>query len=322
MLRVLWNRKVKRQAGLKELWVDSAWQVPEAAAGHLERNRSSRSDTRYLDFMSCNATNFMNNETEQPVEATSSEEARSSIAGITAKHEPKDILNGLIHDLNNLILVIISAVYYFDCFSILFLLRFLSQNQSTAGGIRVVLTSNLVCILTHVFHSLPQPAPREFWNHGGALVDFVGEKPTSRAKLIILDILIIWLQILHLALYYKKAMMDGTTKAKAPVPSQDLEAEEAGISRANIPTQVEAEEGIEMQSLLLPDGEQGESEQADNTTIVLRKSDFKEVFINSARSTDSEESAVAVRRFIDRFNAVRARRAALRTTAPSNTASA
>ncbi|KAK5941364.1 hypothetical protein PMZ80_006642 [Knufia obscura] len=259
----------------------------------------------------------MNNETEQPVEATSSEEARSSIAGIAAKNEPKDTLNTLIRDLNNLVLVTISAVYYLDCFSILFLLRFLSQNQSTTGGIRVVLTSNLVCILTHIFHSLPQPAPREFWNHGGALVDFVGEKPTSRAKLIILDILIVSLQILHLALYYKKATVDDSSKTKAPPPAQDLEAEEAGISRANAPTQVETEEGIEMQSLLPPDSEtgtgQGQAPQADTTIIILRKADFKEVFFNTARNTDSEQSAAAVRGFIDRFNAVRARRAALQT---------
>jgi len=270
-----------------------------------------------------NDTNFMNNETEQPVEATSSEEPRSSIAAVAAKSEPKDILNGLIHDLNNLILITISAVYYFDCFSVLFLLRFLSQNQSTIGGVRVVLTSNLVCILTHVFHTLPQPAPREFWNHGGALVDFVGEKPTSRAKLIIFDLLIVVLQLLHLALYYKKPTLDGSTSAKTPKPTQDLEAEEEGISRADHPAQVETEEGIEMQSLLPQGNEQGAREgqnsQADQTTIILRKADFKEVFINTARNTDSQESAAAVRRFVDRFNAVRARRAALQTAAASNT---
>lgn len=264
----------------------------------------------------------MNNETEQPVEATSSDDTPTPIATVAAKSEPKDILNGLIDDLNNLILITISAVYYFDCFSVLFLLRFLSQNQSITGGVRIVLTSNLICILTHVFHTLPQPAPREFWNHGGALVDFVGEKPTSRAKLIIFDLFIVALQLFHLALYYKIPTVDGST-AKTPPAAQDLEAEEAGISRADPLAQVETEDGIEMQSLLPSDNEQGAREgqnlQSDRTTIVLRKADFKEVFINTTRNADSEESAVAMRRFIDRFNAVRARRAALQTAAASNT---
>ena len=265
----------------------------------------------------------MNNETEQPVEATSSEDSRPSVASIAAKNEPKDVVNAIVHDLNNLILITISAVYYFDCFSILFLLRFLSQSQSTSGGIRVVLSSNLVCILTHIFHTLPQPAPREFWNHGGALVDFVGEKPASRTKLMVMDFLIVALQLLYLALHYKKPTLDGPASKKGPAPAQDLEAEEAGISRVNPPTQVETEEGIEMQSLLPQDAEQttedAEDSQADKSTIVLRKTDFKEVFVNTARNTDSSESAAAVRRFIDRFNAVRARRAALQTAAASNT---
>lgn len=272
------------------------------------------------------ATNFMNNETEQPAAAITSEESRSSITGIAAKNAPEDILDGLIHDLNNLLLITISAVYYFDCFSVLFLLRFLGQIQSTTGGVRVVLASNLICILTHVFHSLPQPAPREFWNHGGALVDFVGEKPTSRTKLIIFDILIVGLQILHLVLHYKKATIDDKNKAKAPAPAQDLEAEEAGISRTAPLAQVDSEEGIEMQNLLPQDAEEGarkeRASQADMSIMILRKSDFKEVFINTARSTDSDESAVAMRRLIDRFNAVRARRAALQGTNAGNTAAA
>jgi len=268
----------------------------------------------------------MNNETEQPAAATSSEDVRSSVAGIAAKNEPKDILDGLIHDLNNLILITISAVYYFDCFSVLFLLRFLSQNQSTVGGVRVVLTSNIVCMLTHVFHSLPEPAPREFWNHGGALVDFVGEKPTSRTKLIIFDILIIGLQILHLAMHYKKATIAGTNKASTGMPAQDLDAEEAGVSRLDPPAQAATGEGIEMQNLLPHDTEEGAGEeralQTESTTIVLRNSDFKEVFLNTARNTDSEESAMAVRRFIDRFNVVRARRAALQATNATTTTTA
>lgn len=267
----------------------------------------------------------MNNEPEQPVEAQSSESDTSpSIIKITAKTEPKEILAGLVNDLNTLILVFIAAVYYFDCFSLLFLLRFLGQNQSTTAGIRVVVTSNLICILTHLFHSITQPEPREIWNHGGALVDFVGEKPPSRFKLLFYDALIISLQILHLALYYKKLSLEGKKDSGIPAPVlQDLEAEEAGVSRADPPAHIETDEGIEMQSLL-PEGsnEPGNSDTntpQDDTTIVMRKQDFKEVFSNSAVNAQSDDSAAAVRRFLDRVNTVRARRAAQEARAATNT---
>lgn len=269
----------------------------------------------------------MNNEPEQPVEAQSSEpesSSSSSVTRIAAKTEPKDILAGLVNDLNTLILVFIAAVYYLDCFSLLFLVRFLGQNQSTTAGIRIVVTSNVICILTHIFHSITQPEPREIWNHGGALVDFVGEKPPSRFKLLLYDILIVTLQILHLALYYKKLSLEGKKDSGIPAPVlQDLEAEEAGVSRADPPAPIETEEGIEMQSLL-PEGsyEPGNNEingASSDTAILLRKQDFKDVFLNTAVNTQSDDSAAAVRRFLDRVNTVRARRAAQEARATTTT---
>lgn len=269
----------------------------------------------------------MNNEPEQPVEAQSSEpdsSSSSSVIKIAAKTEPKDILAGLVNDLNTLILVFIAAVYYLDCFSLLFLLRFLGQNQSTTAGIRIVVTSNLICILTHLFHSITQPEPREIWNHGGALVDFVGEKPPSRFKLLVYDVLIVSLQILHLALYYKKLSLEGKKDSGIPAPVlQDLEAEEAGVSRADPPERFDTEEGIDMQNLL-PEGsnEPGNSSTdsaQDDTTIAIRKQDFKDVFLNTAVNAQSDDSAAAVRRFLDRVNTVRARRAAQETRAAGNT---
>lgn len=268
----------------------------------------------------------MNDEPEQPVEAASSEpEPRPSIISITAKGEPKDVLDGLLRDLNVLILTLIAAIYYFDCFSLLFLLRFLGQNQSATAGIRIVAVSNLICILTHLLHSITQPAPREVWNHGGALVDFVGEKPASRFKLIVYDFLIASLQILYLALYYRKGTVDRSDPAIASTAVQDLDAEESGISRANFPMGTEIEEGIEMQSLL-PDGsyELGNTSHqtaSRNNNIILRKRDFKGVFLNTARNAQSEESAAAVRRFWDRVSRVRARRAAQQARAAEDTAS-
>lgn len=271
----------------------------------------------------------MNNEPEQPVEAQSSQpepdpEPSPSVIKLSAKSLPQDILAGLISELHNLILVLIAAVYYFDCFSLLFLLRFLGQNQLTTAGIRIVATTNIICILTHIFHSITQPEPREVWNHGGVLVDFVGEKPASRFKLLFYDFLIVSLQILQLALFYKKITIDGTRERETPAPIQDLEAEEAGISRADPPASIETEEGIEMQSLL-PEGSNDPGNRdakapVNDTTIILRKKDFKEVFLNTAANAQTEESsAVAVRRFIDRVNTIRARRAEVEARAAADT---
>ncbi|KAJ9650790.1 hypothetical protein H2198_009912 [Neophaeococcomyces mojaviensis] len=260
----------------------------------------------------------MDNESLQPPGATSSQpepEPQTSIARVSlaAKDSSKDILDGLVHDLNNVILVFISAAYYFDCFSLLLFLRFLGQIQSTSSGI---LTSGIICILTHTFGSPSQPPPHGFWNHGGALVDFVGEKPASRFKLIVFDVLILGLQILYLALHYKKASLDSAGAPKTAVAEQDLDAEEAGISRANPPAQAETEDGgIELQSLLPPGHESTEREDETPqpqlaTTIVLGKKDFKEVFLGTGRNIQAEESATTFRRFLERVNEIQARRAA------------
>ena len=270
----------------------------------------------------------MNDATEQPEQARNIDEERTPL-GISAKTQPKDVLAALVDDLHNLILVLIAAVLYYDTFSLLFFLRFFSQNQSTNNGVRIVLFSASVNILTHLFHDLTRPEKREIWNHGGLLVDFVGERPASRTKLICCDFLILGLQILYLALHYKRASIDTSISAKAPPPAQDLDAEEAGISRADPPATDESEEGIEMQSLLprasTEQAREGLSSQAqplEDMLIVLRKQDFKEVFLSTTHSTGSDTSSAQVQGFWERFNAIRARRAALQSGGTSTTAPA
>lgn len=260
----------------------------------------------------------MNNDTSQAAEAPISQPPRPSIDPVTlhAKSTPKDTLTSLTHDLHTLILITISAVYCLDCFSLLYLLRFFSQTQANTVGIRVVLTANITCILTHIFHSLPQPERHAFWNHGGLLVDFVGEKPASRFKLLLLDFLIFALQVLYLSLYYKKISLTSTAQ-----PAQDLDAEEAGISRTDAP-EAETEEGIEMTSLL-PDGSEERTAATrvqDECTIILRKPDLKLVFWGpvipaEAGAATGQGAAGRVQLFFQRLEAIRARRQAQETQA-------
>jgi len=276
----------------------------------------------------------MDNESPQPLEATRSQpapepESESQITtastDLAAKYAPKHILDDLLLHLNNLILIQICAAFYLDCLSLLLLLRFTSQTQGTNT---TILLTNAICILTHLLHSIPQPAPHDFWNHGGVLVDFVGQAPPTRLKLIVFDILIFGLQLLYLTLNYKKATLDptNTSKTTTTAPAQDLDAEEAGISRADPPaTQTESEEGIEMQNLLPLDHERPEratttttaQSHAGNTTI-LRRKDFKQAFMNTARDAPAEESTTSLQRFLERVDQIRARRAAqIVSTAPA-----
>ncbi|KAK5088020.1 hypothetical protein LTS08_004918 [Lithohypha guttulata] len=258
----------------------------------------------------------MNDAPDRPSETTTLEVVvQPATTGIAAKTEPKDVLNIVIADLHTAILVLISAVYYLDNFSLLYLLRFFGQNQSTSAGIRVVLFSSIACIATHIFHDLTKPAAREIWNHGGLLVDLIGETPPARYKLLLLDFLILALQILHLALHYKT--LSSTNEASASTAAQDLEAEEAGISRARPSLAIETEDGIEMQSLLQRNSVDSTRDRlapsqahTETTVIVLRKKDFKEVFVTSAHHVGAEGADARVQGFWDRFQAIRARRAA------------
>lgn len=269
----------------------------------------------------------MNNDTVQPSEATNTDDSRNatdplvetdpdtetSIARsqLATKDTAVDVIDKLVLDLHTLILIFITAVYYLDCFAILFLLRFFGQNQLKEGGIRLLLTVNILCIATHVLHSLPQPEPREFWNHGGALVDFVGEKPSSKTRVLGLDCMIVGLQLLYLALYYKRSSVDDSKMVAAAQRGQDLDAEEAGVLRANATSAVESDEGIELQPMLgtglADETSQVKSRDEADRTILLRKKDWTGILVGNSSATETDENSAALRGFVSRLSAMRAR---------------
>lgn len=150
----------------------------------------------------------------------------------------------------------------------------------------------------------------------------MGEKPTGRVKLLLLDFVVLGLQVLFLTLHHKKLRLD------APTPAQDIEAEEAGVSRAN-PS--ETEEGIEMQSLL-PDGSEESRDSAstqtpEDNTILLRRADFKQAFVGPALPTGAtpgtgSTSTSRLQLFFQRLEAIRARREAQEAAAQRTPAGA
>ncbi|KAL2122464.1 hypothetical protein VTJ04DRAFT_2919 [Mycothermus thermophilus] len=137
------------------------------------------------------------------------------------------------------------------------------------GPVYTMFTPTLLCVLTHLFFSLPQAgeASRGYL-HGGVIIDFIGQRPPrSRLAFLLLDLVILGLQCLMLAV---KRERDGLRRLVLPSlgtarsgsgsgssntgeqtgtasTTQDHDAEERGVRRD------EEDGGIEMQPLSAAD---------------------------------------------------------------------
>lgn len=116
-----------------------------------------------------------------------------------------------------------------------------------AGRVHVLLVMipNLVCIVLHIFFSLPKgPDFHRGYQHGGLIIDFVGQRPpTSRIYYLFADFAILALQCLMLTVHTQREQLRVLLKTFRPlVPelaeemeaavrsAQDLDAEERGVS--------------------------------------------------------------------------------------------
>ncbi|KAF5572273.1 DUF1746-domain-containing protein [Fusarium pseudoanthophilum] len=126
----------------------------------------------------------------------------------------------------------------------------------------LVLIPNIICILLHIFVSLPVgPGYHRGYMHGGLVIDFIGQKPpTSRIYYVLVDVMILAVQCLMLTVHTERERLRVTLKTFRPmVPDvaqemaptiEDLDAEERGVSR-DMPGSLPADEedGIELQPL-------------------------------------------------------------------------
>lgn len=240
----------------------------------------------------------------------------TTAASLATKCLPSDHISSLHSSLYQLILLNSSAIYYLDCFSLLLGLRYVCLVQASHGGgsgIRSLTICLLICVAVHTFHGLPEPSTyAPHFLYGGALVDFVGERPAGRTRLIVLDIWVFALQILYLTLGRKlsQSKRDGGEQANGSADStesqaQDIDAEEAGVLRADQirqQQQVETDEGIEMQSLLPEnDGETRSGSdgkvKSDDSIVVLRRRDFVETLYDTGADSQTAEMNAATQRF-------------------------
>ena len=189
-----------------------------------------------------------------------------------------DLLDDLLRHLDILIYAELSTIYYMDCSFLRFLFRafvqfvFLTLKQAPFSEhaidrpmIAPLVTSNLLCILFHTFGGVVEAGEdTRGYLHGGLAMDFIGQKgPSGKVHLVVLDLLVLGLQVMHMAAGMARRKLrdapkatpagavsetsQSTTSAEQTDASQqqDLDSEERGVHRADYG----ADTDIEMQPL-------------------------------------------------------------------------
>lgn len=107
--------------------------------------------------------------------------------------------------------------------------------------------SNLICMLVHKFSTPPEAGEaRRGYLHGGLFIDFIGQKaPVSVLRLLLLDILIIFLDLVMLGLVVERVKTAGASEVASTADAassslnldtrQDHDSEERGVLRRETP---------------------------------------------------------------------------------------
>ncbi|RSL94000.1 hypothetical protein CDV31_014483 [Fusarium ambrosium] len=202
-----------------------------------------------------------------------------------------EFITHLLKSLDTLVFAELSALYYMECSMFRFILRSVGQYMyltpkdesfpflTPASRIHVVLVviPNLICMLLHLFASLPiGPDYHRGYMHGGLVIDFIGQKPpTSRIYYLLADIAILAIQCLMLTVHTERERLRLTLKTFRPlIPDvaqemgptlEDLDAEERGVSR-DMPGSLPPNEteDIELQPLRpINEAEEGSSQSGE-----------------------------------------------------------
>jgi Fungal domain of unknown function (DUF1746) len=176
-----------------------------------------------------------------------------------------ELLEDLLRSLDSLIYVQLACLYYLDNTIGLLILRSIAQvffltarpagipEPPVRSALGAIVGANILCIILHLVNPNPEAGEATgFYLHGSILIDFVGQLgPTSKWRLLGMDLLVLALQIVMLGLVIEKRRIANAGK-QTTGSVQTLDAEEAGILRSEDTRheQHESEEGIEMQQLL------------------------------------------------------------------------
>ncbi|KAH6854482.1 hypothetical protein B0I37DRAFT_362101 [Chaetomium sp. MPI-CAGE-AT-0009] len=199
-----------------------------------------------------------------------------------------ELVSHLQKNLDMMVFVYICTLYYMERSLLRFLLRlaphysFLTPKDGLLlpaehPHIYTIFIPSVLCILTHIFFSLPEAgeATRGYL-HGGVIIDFIGQKPpTSRLAFLCYDLVILGAQCLMLAVHQERenlkkavspslrtiSLNDGQSEQPAaPTTTQDLDAEERGELRDE--TYLGEGRGTELRPLSGSGGQTGRGESA------------------------------------------------------------
>ncbi|KAI4718832.1 DUF1746-domain-containing protein [Aureobasidium sp. EXF-10727] len=181
-------------------------------------------------------------------DATRRERVQRNKATFNKKRDA--FLQDVLRSIDLLIYAELSAVYYMDCSFTRFLVRaviqfifltpkpaFLPEPPHPRPYLVAIFGSNLLIILLHIVLARPEAgeATRGYL-HGGLAMDFVGQKgPTSKFHLVLLDILILLMQLVHLAATTTRQRVKQQTSATTTPPTavQNHDFEERGQLRSD-----------------------------------------------------------------------------------------
>ena len=114
-----------------------------------------------------------------------------------------------------------------------------------------ILTSNIMCLLLHLYYSPPRASEttRDYL-HGGIIIDFIGQHaPVSVLYLVFLDVVVCALQMAMLTVVAKVEKLKKRTPrqprnveqpATSPPPRQDHDSEERGVLRRSSTASLQA----------------------------------------------------------------------------------
>ncbi|KAK4499619.1 hypothetical protein PRZ48_010137 [Zasmidium cellare] len=200
-----------------------------------------------------------------------------------------ELLDDLIKSVDLLVYAELSTIYYMDCSFLRFLLRgfvqliwltpkpaMFPEPPPNRPYIGMIFGTNILCLLLHMWASAPSAgeATRGYL-HGGMAMDFIGQKgPSSKLHLILLDLLVVFLQTVHLSVLVLRQRLRQspaiavTTSTGSQYPAQPtstgqtVEDEERGVRRSG---EEQNRDAIEMQTLN-PAGAATESSEPANET--------------------------------------------------------
>lgn len=183
----------------------------------------------------------------------------------------------------------------------------------------IIFGSNILCVLFHLLFALPEASEvMRGYLHGGAIIDFVGQKaPTSKLSLVLLDCVVLALQCLMCAVWLERdriKRIETTLKSVAAggfpkrpnsttrsmpaaaldldtgglaTSTQDVDAEERGILNDDPPLGgADETNSIEMRPLMSGRDAQGGTDGGRTTTI--EEARYRR-YLNTLGGSQSEE---------------------------------